>query len=298
MRKVDILLPAYNGEKYIESQISSLLNQTYSNINIYIRDDISTDRTSEIIQSLGIKDSRIVIIENANINLGLVGNLNLLLGISQEDYIMYCDQDDVWLENKVEVLMNEMLQREDEYSEETPLLIHSDCFVTDEHLNIKGIFKGSKPLKYGLNNSLFKYYVQGASTLFNKALKKQIYPFLDEVYLHDRFTHLVAEITGKRFYVNIPLMLYRQHNSNLVGSSSFLQKIKNNLSYSNLSYYIKQDRILIEAIYNKMFVENELLNIYLRITSNKISRISKLRLLVSHKISMRFKEFMILILKN
>ena len=298
MPRVDILLPTYNGERYIQAQITSLLEQTHLNIRIYIRDDGSTDGTASIVENLSRKDSRIIILKEDNANLGLVGNINYLLSKSKADYIMYCDQDDVWFKVKVEVLLKEILHREQEFGKESPLLIHADCFVTDENLIVKGLFKGDKPLKYGLAKSLFKYYVQGASTIFNRSLKEQIYPFIENVYLHDRYTHLVAEIMGRRFYINKPLMYYRQHSNNLVGSSNFFKKIKNNLSVKNLTYFGLKDKLLITTLLKDKFPQNKLLKDYLKITSSKISRIKKIKIIFSNQIAIRFKEFIILLIKN
>lgn len=297
MHTVDILLPTYNGEAYIEEQINSLLNQTYTNIKIIIRDDGSTDKTNEIIQEVAKKDSRIIINIGIKNNLGLVGNINYLLGISNSNYIMFCDQDDVWFVNKVEVLLNELQRMESELNKNTPILSHSDCFVTDEYLNGRDLFKGSKPLQYGLRNSLFKFYVQGASVIFNLSLKNEIYPFISNVYLHDRYTHLVVEIVGSRSYINAPLMYYRQHSKNLVGSSSLFNKIKNTLILKNFNYFQNKDRNLIKSLYDEKYPDNKFLGNYLRITSRDLSVFEKLRLLKKYKISMRFKEFIIMILK-
>jgi rhamnosyltransferase len=76
MITVDILLPTYNGERYIKEQITSLLEQNTFKYRIYIRDDRSTDGTVSIIENLSSKDSRIIIVKENNINLGLVGNIN------------------------------------------------------------------------------------------------------------------------------------------------------------------------------------------------------------------------------
>lgn len=297
MHKVDILLPTYNGEKFIEEQIKSLLNQTHRDINILIRDDGSTDNTRSIVANLAELDNRIIVNNEVEKNLGLVSNINFLLGISNAEYIMYCDQDDVWLESKIEISLQEMLIKEKEFKKQTPILIHSDSYVTDENLKIKGLFKGSKPFQYGLEKSLFKFYVQGASTIINSSLKKEIYPFIEGVYLHDRYTHLCAEIKGHRFYINQPLMYYRQHASNLVGSSSFVSKLKNNFLSGDLFFFQIKDRILIKALFEHKYPKNEILGAYLKMTSNKTSLLQKLKIMKSYNISMRFKEFFIMIIK-
>lgn len=100
-KKVVILMSTYNGEKYIEEQLESLLNQTYSDIKIFIRDDGSKDRTKEIIKQFLQKSKNIFLIEGENI--GFINSFFELLNISDTaDYYAYCDQDDVWMEDKIE----------------------------------------------------------------------------------------------------------------------------------------------------------------------------------------------------
>lgn len=298
MHRVDILLPTYNGEKYIQKQIKSLLQQSHKDLRIIVRDDCSTDQTINIIQNLANEDDRIVINTDITRNLGLVFNIEYLLNLSDANYLIFCDQDDVWFENKIELLLKEMLIRENNLGSKSPILIHSDCYVTDEFLNIKGLFKGSSPLNYGLENSLFKFHVQGASTMINRALKNNILPFINNIYLHDRYIHLVAEVVGYRFYINMQLMYYRQHSSNQVGSSSFLKKIKQGLLSENFVFFQKKDRLLIESIYFEKFRTNLLFEIYLKMTSNNSSLLQKLKLKKKYGIRMRFKELFIMILKS
>jgi rhamnosyltransferase len=298
MHRVDILLPTYNGEKYIQNQIKSLLQQSHKDIRIIVRDDCSIDQTINIIQNLADEDHRIVINTDITRNLGLVFNIEYLLNLSDANYVIFCDQDDVWFENKIELLLKEMLIRENNLGSKSPILIHSDCYVTDEFLNIKGLFKASSPLNYGLENSLFKFHVQGASTMINHALKNNILPFINNIYLHDRYIHLVAEVVGYRFYINKQLMYYRQHSSNQVGSSSFLKKIKQSVLFENFVFFQKKDRLLIESLYFEKFRSNLLFEVYLKMTSNNTSLLQNLKLKKKYGIRMRFKELFIMILKS
>jgi rhamnosyltransferase len=294
---VDILLPTYNGDLFVESQIQSLLEQSHKDLRILIRDDGSTDRTLSIIKRLAQLDHRVVLFNEDDENLGLVNNIYFLLNKSAGEYIMYCDQDDYWLKDKVAIMLHELEVRERELGIATPILVHSDCFVTDMHLKVKGLFKGSKPKKYGLRNSLFRYNVQGASTIFNNALKTNLLPFIPNIYLHDRYTHLVAELCGCRFYLDTPLMYYRQHSGNLVGRSSIWMKVKNNLNIKNMNYYIHKDRLLILSLFRTKFPDNMLLGVYLKITSERTSKFQKYYLLFKYSISIRLKELLLILLK-
>lgn len=101
---IDILLATYNGEKYLDSQITSIVNQTYKEWTLYIRDDVSFDNTQGVIKKWALLDSRIKLVDNRNESLGIGGNFLRLLRYSTADYICFCDQDDYWFENKLEVL--------------------------------------------------------------------------------------------------------------------------------------------------------------------------------------------------
>ncbi|MHB9334492.1 glycosyltransferase, partial [Fusobacterium polymorphum] len=100
--KIEILMATYNGEKYVGEQIDSIIHQTYKNWKLLIRDDNSTDKTLEILKEYEKKDKRIKIIEDKKGNLGFVKNFEELLNNSKEDWVMFSDQDDYWLENKIE----------------------------------------------------------------------------------------------------------------------------------------------------------------------------------------------------
>ena len=100
-KKVTILMSTYNGEKYLEEQIDSLLNQTYKNISILIRDDGSKDNTVHIIKEKKKSNDNITLIEGKNV--GFIKSFLELINLAEKsDYYAYCDQDDVWMEEKIQ----------------------------------------------------------------------------------------------------------------------------------------------------------------------------------------------------
>lgn len=103
--QIDVLLASYNGEKYIEAQISSILNQTYKNIKLIISDDCSTDGTKKILKEYAQKDDRIELYLQEK-NLGVVKNIEFLLKKVSSNLYMLSDQDDVWLHEKIEKRQN------------------------------------------------------------------------------------------------------------------------------------------------------------------------------------------------
>ena len=290
---VDILLPTFNGADYIEAQIDSILRQTHSNIRLIIRDDQSQDQTVALIEKYVESDSRVFFVKDGGPNLGLVKSIECLLQISDAPYIMFSDQDDVWFPNKVALF----LKKAEEINQELPMLIHSDCFVTDKNMKILKRFKGSKPLNYGLKNSLFHFFVQGASTMINLMLKEESLPFPENLYLHDRYLHIVSEITGSRKYIDEPSMFYRQHNKNLVGSQSIIKKIIRNLNCTQ-KFYLTKEKDLMLSIYVNKYPENKLLGIYADITNEEINRFKKIFLIIRNKIPLRIKEWLLILIRN
>lgn len=286
---VNILLPTYNGETYIEDQIKSILNQSYANFQLLIRDDGSKDKTLDIVKKIAQSDKRIKLMTDNRGNLGLVKSIERLLTMANADLIFFADQDDYWIENKIEVFFKHYT------SMDIPILVHSNSYVTDNELRVRGLFLNKVSENIGLKDSLFKYFVQGSSSMINNKLKNLLLPFPDDVYVHDRYFHIISEIVGKRIYIEQPTMYYRQHVNNLIGSKSLIQKIKSNLKLKK--FYLEEDKKLLEKLSEK-FPENTLLKVYCTLTCDKVSRFQKLRLLKSNTISTRLKEKILLLLNN
>ena len=133
---IDILLAAYNGEKYIARQLESLLEQTCQDFTLRICDDCSTDRTADIIYHYAKRyPNKIVFTVNEKNSGSAAFNFFKLLQNSTADYVMFCDQDDVWFKDKVELSLEKIRQAEDNYGSGTPILLHTDLTVTDGELN-------------------------------------------------------------------------------------------------------------------------------------------------------------------
>lgn len=292
---VEILMATYNGEKYIAEQIDSIINQTYKNWKLLIRDDGSKDKTLEIIEEYEKKDNRIKVIKDNKGNLGFVKNFEELVKNSKEEYVMFSDQDDYWLENKIEIYVKELNKLSKEILEK-PLLLHSNSFVCDEKLRIlKSEFINSRVAsKYETNNYFFSYIVQGSTTLINRKVINIGVPFFENVTLHDRYFHLLVEFFGKRIFINKSLLKYRQHLSNQIGAkSNIIRKILNK------RYFEEEERNLvleIKKIYEIEEEKNELIYKYLEVTDRKKSRIT--RFLKSFVFGMNLKKRVFIFLKG
>lgn len=316
--KIEILMATYNGEKYIKEQINSIINQTYPNWRLLIRDDGSKDKTVEIIKEYEKKDDRIKLLEDNKGNLGFVKNFEELTKNSKEKYVMFSDQDDYWLENKLEIYINELNKLLKEEIEE-PLLLHSNSFVCDDNLEIiKEKFIVSKEaLRYKENNYFFSYTVQGSTVLLNRKLIDIGLPFLESVTLHDRYFHLLAEFFGKRVFIDKSLIKYRQHLNNKIGAkSSIIKKIlrkryfegeKRNLileireKYRNKVKFEEEERSLMleirEKYRDKMKKElGEWIDKYLEVTDSKRNIIE--RFIKSFKFRINLKKRVSILLKE
>lgn len=226
---IDILLAAYNGEDYISNQIKSILNQTYLDYKLYIRDDLSTDTTKAILSFYAKNFPRIVQIvdlHNKHHRLKINGNFSKLLEYSTSNYIMFSDQDDVWLPNKIKMSMNKMLEMENKYGKDKPLLVHTDLKIVDCNLNtISSSFWKYQNLnpKQGKNlgRLLLQNVVTGCTMMINKPLKNLVLPIPSEAIMHDWWIALVAVTFGKVDYIKTPTVLYRQHDNNDTGAKKW-----------------------------------------------------------------------------
>lgn len=232
--RVAILMSTYNGEKYLDQQIISIINQTYENWNLYIRDDGSTDKTLDIIKRFQRKDKRIILYES-NSNVGSTKSFMKLLNHTEADYYMFSDQDDYWLENKIKWSLEEMLKDNNRY----PMCIYTNYKVVDKDLNTI-MNSGFDYTSSDFLDILFTNSVTGCTMMINNSLKSLInFDTInyDNVYMHDWWIALIAAKFGRLMYINKATILYRQHGNNVVGSrkSSSVKRIFNrifNLSYS------------------------------------------------------------------
>lgn len=105
---ISVIIPAYNAEAFIQQTLTSVLSQTYSQIEVLVVDDGSSDRTPEIVRSIAEKDDRVVLLQQSN--LGVAAARNLAIEKSKGDYIAPIDADDIWYPQKLEKQMECMLK--------------------------------------------------------------------------------------------------------------------------------------------------------------------------------------------
>ncbi|MBP1568048.1 MAG: glycosyltransferase family 2 protein [Oscillospiraceae bacterium] len=231
---INIVLSSYNGEKYIEEQIESIFDSEYQEFRLFVFDDCSTDNTAGIVKELaGQYRDRLFLIENAS-NKGFCRNfLEGLMYTARSmpaDYYAFCDQDDVWLENRLTVCMKRMKELEHQYSEDVPLLLFTDAVLTDGDLDSLGttFFKAGRrnTRNMSFGRLLMENRCPGCTSFMNAALVEMLRGFDVRIRYHDWWVTLIAAAFGHVDCIDIPTILYRQHGSNEVGQSDFGSYVK------------------------------------------------------------------------
>lgn len=243
-----ILLSTYNGAFYLKEQLSSLEKQSYTNIHLFIRDDGSNDLTCKILETFQTETHLRLTRLQSEKNLGALKSFEALLehvvNHTDYEYIMFCDQDDIWKSDKVAQSLNAM-QGLSQKNSDTPLLIHTDLSVADEDLHVINAsfwnYENIDPSKNSLNRLLLQNTVTGCTMMINRKLAKMALPIPKNCIMHDWWIALVAAGFGKITYINQSTLLYRQHQENSIGTNdynrvSIFYKIFKLLSAQNESY--------------------------------------------------------------
>ena len=234
--RIAILMSTYNGEKFIAEQIDSLMDQTYMDWTLYVRDDSSIDGTVNMLKKYQNTFTNIVFLEDKQ-NLGACGSFMKLLKSVDADYYMFCDQDDVWLPNKVQRTLYEM-QRVECESDYAPVAVCTDLAIVDYDLKViepsmwrfSGLYpQYLKEWKYLQVCNIFT----GCTMMINQAAKRLCMKDSSKAKMHDSWIGLnVAANGGCIVPIEEQLILYRQHSANVLGCppepslSYYLNKIK------------------------------------------------------------------------
>lgn len=279
---LSIAMATYNGEKFLEQQIDSILEQSYQDFELIICDDMSTDNTLNIIDTYINKYPNIKLYKNTH-RLGLVKNFEKVINLCKGKYIALSDQDDIWKKNKLEILMNKMRQTE-QAETSAPIMVHSDLkMINEENKTIENSYFEFRNYTLtntkNLNHILGPCGVMGNTILMNKALKKHILPFPGDVIVHDYWIALINEVYGKRITVDQPLVNYRIHKTNLSNSLHSLNNndLSTNIFHANLPYRgIGREKLLSTFIHNHTVPHNDLELIkkfltYLNFSTNKLA---------------------------
>lgn len=265
MYTIDILIATFNGAKYLRQQLLSILAQDYPHWRALLHDDGSTDTTLQIIQEFCNKDNRFTFIDDGLTFKSPALNFMHLLRMSTNEYICFCDQDDVWIENKLTILLDNFKQ-----TDIPKTLVSSSYLFTNDNNCILGL------LDYQVLNLSELLFINGGihgnRCMLNSAMREEMIRYQGHINMHDHLMSQIACSFGEISYIKIPLSFYRQHSTNVTGNiiTSPLKRIFKAFTSIPAKFLISRE--IYEC--NRTFMANfsakisesdyELINAYLR----------------------------------
>ncbi|WP_314590264.1 glycosyltransferase family 2 protein [Paenibacillus terrigena] len=225
MEKVQVLMSTYNGEAFLDEQLQSILQQSYTEVSILVRDDGSKDNTVSVIDRIIEKNpGEIVLI--SGVNLGVVQSFFELLRVSDDDasYYCFCDQDDVWMSDKIERAIRGL------QSCTAAGMFFTSTMLVDQDLKEIKVWPSPHEREPSFYNSLVQNIAVGATMVINKAARDLLIckiPNTNNLLMHDWWAYTCISAFGEVLYDSNPTIYYRQHGKNVVGgNTTVIQKWK------------------------------------------------------------------------
>jgi len=245
--QIQILLSTYNGSSFLKEQLDSILGQTARNWQLLIRDDGSTDGTREIIQEYQTRFPDKMKLVSGGSGGDSSSSFMSMLPFAEAPYLMFCDQDDVWTAEKVETAFHEIVALE----KQSPIALYfTDMKVVDKEMKkLEPSFFKQQKLKPEWSENPYFAFAQsmgaGCTMIFTQALVQQLHQIKTPLFQHDHWLLMHASFYGKVGFSAEKTVLYRQHESNAVGSHEinvayFLAKITSVQKVFSRWVYIKK----------------------------------------------------------
>lgn len=234
-KNVVILISTYNGERYLREQLDSIYAQTYKRFEIYVRDDGSCDTTGEILDEY--KNQYDNFNWYAGQNIGSSKSFFTLMGMIEpkEAVYVFADQDDVWKPNKLERIIGFF-----DINDKSDLLLYcGDTILVDGEMKVLKDENFGKNIRPSFGNALIENICIGCTCAMNQGLLKRIIQRIPEhEVMHDWWFYLTASCYGKVIYDAEPLVYYRQHEKNVMGSGTtrinrLMRRINNHKNHQN-----------------------------------------------------------------
>lgn len=229
---VSVALATYNGEEFLRDQIESIYAQTYKNIEVIVCDDSSTDSTTKILDEY-VASHGLKYYLNKN-NIGFMRNFEKTISLCSGDYVALSDQDDVWLPNKISVLVDNIGDND---------LVCSNAILIDKKGDVlKGRWR-TGDICFNSRDTfeflLYRNFVTGCTSMIKKNLIKEAFPIPNNEKYHDWWLAIFAAQRNGIVYLKQPLISYRQHERQDTGAGRV----------SKISMFI--------SVFNKYFGKNE-----------------------------------------
>jgi len=235
MAEIAIIVATYNGEKFIGEQLDSILRNSFTDFEIYVCDDGSSDDTKQVVaEYMTAHPNRIHWHKNEQ-NLGVIRNFLCAVEQIEADYFMFCDQDDVWLPDKLAHTLSCMKKAEEELPER-PITVFGDATMVDGDLKPLGSsfqkVSNLNPTDVSLSHLVMENAAIGCTVMINcsvKQLLQEIPELPKEVRMHDCWVAMISAALGKLVFLDEELLLYRQHGNNTLGGMSDLAYARKNM---------------------------------------------------------------------
>jgi glycosyltransferase involved in cell wall biosynthesis len=211
-------MATWNGAAFLEEQLQSILGQTFKDWHLYIRDDGSSDGTTDLIDRCAAEHpSQITVLKDHAGSLGAAGNFSRLMKASRADYILFSDQDDIWLEDRVEVMVSAIRELEGKHSG-IPLCVFTDLIkIDDDGTMLAGSLWRDEHLDPGrtaVGQLLVQNVPYGCATIINRPLLELAVPIDPRALLHDHWIALLAASAGEISYIDRTTIRHRIHDAN------------------------------------------------------------------------------------
>ncbi len=215
MNSIVVLLSAYNGSKFLKEQLDSLEAQVGVEMSILVRDDGSTDGTQELLDRLGKK--RLTWYQGENLGPAL-SFMELVYDAPQADYYAFCDQDDVWMPDKLITAIKKLKEGNADFYYSSYTTVDSELNVLQENVHHHH--------KDALGASLVNLEVTGCTVVFTNRLLNEIRYYRPHyIMMHDSWVYKIALALGYNVvYDPHAHIYYRQHNNNVVGDKKSIIK--------------------------------------------------------------------------
>ena len=198
--RVSVAMAVYNGEKFINEQIDSILCQLYDEDELVISYNESSDSTWKIIKHYEKKDKRVKCVVCTD--RGFVSNFNNAIINTNGEIIFLADQDDVWMEDKIEYILQTFIKQK------VIMVMHNyDQIDENGNMILGDLFKRRKA-KCGIIKNLLKNCYQGCCIAFRRELINVICPIPNEIAMHDQWIGLCAEYFGSIQLIDKKLIKY------------------------------------------------------------------------------------------
>jgi len=255
---VSVLVPIFNGSKYLVDFLNSLKDQDYKKIQLIIRDDGSTDNSVDICKKWIEKNHSFfssILFDDQGKNLGLSGNISKLAEIAEGEFIFLADQDDVWLKNKISFQVQYMREHTD------CVLSLSDRSIVNQDLKIfersEYIYTGYKIQVMDFQEVIRHRYAYAANTMCIRNSGHNIFDIPPKLVMHDTFLAVMASYYGSVDFIFEPLLLYRVHKDNLSGN--YAAQFSKNIVECFMRYYKNSKRVVLSNAYDNQIIKDELM---------------------------------------